>query len=84
MNFEFLNSHFQPVQIVFKSLAGLRLKIFPPILIMNIKFLPNPLGKRKFKNTLCTLCKQLFQQQFSFDVRSEVINGQFIVPPFLA
>jgi hypothetical protein len=33
VNFEFLNSLFQPVHIVFKCVGGLRLKIFPPILI---------------------------------------------------
>jgi hypothetical protein len=32
MNFEFLKSQFQPVQIVFKYLEYFGLKIFPPIL----------------------------------------------------
>jgi hypothetical protein len=32
MNFEFLKSQFQPVQIVFKYLECFGLKIFPPIL----------------------------------------------------
>jgi hypothetical protein len=33
VNFEFLNSQFHPAQIVFKCLGGLRLKIFPRMII---------------------------------------------------
>jgi hypothetical protein len=33
VNFEFFNSQFRPVEIVFKCFGSLRLKIFPPILI---------------------------------------------------